>query len=164
VFTNFTLAHQYPEALAPYNTLYIAYYTSHTSTDTASVTGFTPLVSLVMCVKMLRDVCDAEVLSFLISRPETLIDFIRLTITVHSYLNGLGLRRLEDYVIELSMWVDVEVEDWRKAQIVVKLRDSGISKINEKGLEEFKLLENILRIASELVSQEILAEILISVE
>ncbi|MCC6055862.1 MAG: hypothetical protein LM583_04230 [Desulfurococcaceae archaeon] len=60
------------------------------------------------------------------------------------------------------MWVDAEVEDWRKPQVVIKLLENGLSKISEKGLGEFKLLENIIRIASELVLRETLVEILIS--
>jgi hypothetical protein len=60
------------------------------------------------------------------------------------------------------MWVDAEVEDWRKPQVVIKLLENGLSKISEKVLGEFKLLENIIRIASELVLRETLVEILIS--
>ena len=73
-------------------------------------------------------------------------DIVKLMIAIYSYLDGLGLRRLEDYVIELSMWVDAEIEGWSKPQIVVKL------------------LENMLKTASELVPRETLTEILISVE
>jgi len=43
------------------------------------------------------------------------------------------------------MWVDAEVEDWRKPQAVIKLLENGLSKISEKELGEFKLLENITR-------------------
>jgi hypothetical protein len=67
-------------------------------------------------------------------------------------------------MIELSMWVDAEIEGWGKPQIVVKLLENGLRKISEKGLDGFKLLENMLRIASELVPRETLTEILISVE
>jgi hypothetical protein len=103
-------------------------------------------------------------LAFLVSRPRILTDSAKLLIAVHSYLGGLGLRRLEDYMIELSMWVDAEIEGWSKPQIVVKLLENGLRKISEKGLDEFKLLENMLKTASELVPRETLAEILISVE
>jgi len=67
-------------------------------------------------------------------------------------------------MIELSMWVDAEIEGWGKPQIVVKLLENGLRKISEKGLDEFKLLENMLKTASELVPRETLTEILISVE
>ena len=59
----------------------------------------------------------------------------QLLSTIHSYLGGLGLRRLEDYIIELSMWVDAEIEGWGKPQIVVKLLENGLRKISEKELE-----------------------------
>jgi hypothetical protein len=85
-------------------------------------------------------------------------------IAIHSYLDGLGLRRLEDYVIELSMWVDAEIEGWSKHQIVVKLLENGLRKIGEEGLDEFELLENMLKMASGLVPRVVLAEVLISVE
>jgi hypothetical protein len=97
-------------------------------------------------------------------RPRVFADTDNLMSAIHSYLDGLGLRRLEDYVIELSMWVDAEIEGWSKHQIVVKLLENGLRKISEKGLDEFKLLENMLRIASELVPRETLAGILVSVE
>ena len=135
-----------------------------TGTTIVSVMGFAPLTSLAMCVKRLCDICDARATAFLTSRPGILPDLIRLLITIHCYLNCLGLRRFEDYLVELSMWVDAEVEGWRKPQVVIKLLENGLSKISEKGLGEFKLLENIIRIASELVSRETLVEILISVE
>lgn len=83
---------------------------------------------------------------------------------VHHYLSGLGLQRLEDYVIELSTWVDIEFDDWRKPQIIVKLLNSGLRKLNEKGLDGFKLLNNILDLALKTTSREVLAEILIMVE
>jgi hypothetical protein len=67
-------------------------------------------------------------------------------------------------MIELSIWVDAEIEGWGKSQIVVKLLENVLRKISEKGLDEFKLLENMLRIASELVPRKTLAEILVSVE
>jgi hypothetical protein len=67
-------------------------------------------------------------------------------------------------MIELSIWADAEIEGWSKPQIIVKLLESGLRKISEKRLDEFKLLENMLKIASEIVSREILTEILISVE
>jgi hypothetical protein len=115
-------------------------------------------------IKGLCDICDVSALAFLISRPRILTDSAKLLIAVHSYLGGLGLRRLEDYMIELSVWVDAEIEGWSKPQIVVKLLENGLRKISEKELDEFKLLENMLKTASELVPRETLTEILISVE
>ena len=79
-------------------------------------------------------------------------------------MKGLELKRQEDYTIELSEWVDEEIEDWRKPQIVVKLYESGLRKINDKRLDEFKLLENILKNISDHVSQEVLRNIFISTE
>jgi len=152
-----TSVHQYPKALAPYTV-------TQTSATLASITGFTPLTSLAMCVKRLCDIYDAETMAFLTYRPGILINFIRLLITIHGYLNGLGLRRFEDYLVKFSIWVDTEIENWRKPQIVIKLLENGLSKISEKGLDELRLLENIIRIASELASRETLAEILILVE
>ena len=111
----------------------------------------------------LCDICDAAALAFLASRPRILIDSVKLLGAVHSYLGGLGLRRLEDYAVELSTWVDAEIE-WCKPQVVVKLLESGIRKVGEEGLDEFKLLDNMLRAVSELVPRKTLTEILISVE
>jgi|GEM_PF-5600385 len=120
--------------------------------------------SSITYIKRLCDICDVPALAFLISRPGILTDFAKLLSALHSYLGGLRLRRLEDYMIELSIWADAEIEGWSKPQIVVKLLESGLRKISEKRLDEFKLLENMLRIASEIVPREILTEILISVE
>jgi hypothetical protein len=101
----------------------------------------------------------------MVYRPSMVFDdIIKLMIAIHSYLDGLGLRRLEDYVIELSMWVDAEIEGWSKHQIVVKLLENGLRKIGEEGLDEFELLENMLKMASGLVPRVVLAEVLISVE
>jgi hypothetical protein len=101
----------------------------------------------------------------MVYRPSMVFDdIIKLMIAIHSYLDGLGLRRLEDYVIELSMWVDAEIEGWSKHQIVVKLLENGLRKIGEGGLDEFELLENMLKMASGLVPRVVLAEVLISVE
>ena len=79
-------------------------------------------------------------------------------------MKGLELKRQEDYTIELSEWVDEEIEDWRMPQIVVKLYESGLRKINDKRLDEFKLLENILKNISDHVSQDFLRNIFISIE
>ncbi len=65
-------------------------------------------------IKVLCDIYDVSALAFLVSRPRILTDSAKLLIAVHSYLGGLGLRRLKDYVIELSMWVDAEIEGWSK--------------------------------------------------
>jgi len=126
--------------------------------------SITYVTYIITYVKGLCDICDVSALAFLVSRPKILTDSAKLLSAVHSYLGGLGLRRLEDYMIELSIWADAEIEGWSKPQIVVKLLESGLRKISEKKLDEFKLLENMLRIASEIVSREILTEILISVE
>jgi hypothetical protein len=64
----------------------------------------------------------------------------------------------------LSEWIDEEIDSWSKPQIVVKLHDSGLRKISEKGLDEFMLLDNIVKKVSRHVSQEVLKKILISVE
>jgi len=67
-------------------------------------------------------------------------------------------------MIELSEWIDEEIESWRMPQIVVKLHESGFKKINDKKLDEFKLLDNIIKNISDHVSQEVLRSILISIE
>jgi hypothetical protein len=101
----------------------------------------------------------------MVYRPSMVFDdIVLLMIAIHSYLDGLWLRRLEDYVIELSMWVDAEIEGWSKHQIVVKLLENRLRKIGEKGLDEFELLENMLKMASGLVPRVALAKVLISVE
>jgi hypothetical protein len=91
-------------------------------------------------------------------------DVNKLLNIVHDYLEGLELRRQEDYTIELSEWIDEEVESWRMSQIIIKLYESGLKKISDKRLDEFKLLENILKNISDHVSQEVLRDILISIE
>jgi hypothetical protein len=131
---------------------------------TATISLITIYTTYIGYIRGLCDICDVTALAFLASKPKILTDSLKLLSTVHSYLGGLGLRRLEDYALELSMWADVEIEGWYKPQIVVKLFENGVRRISEKGLDEFKLLENILRIASELIPRETLTEILISVE
>jgi len=138
-----------------------ASYITHIRAATIPPITFTYIITY---VKRLCDICDVSALAFLVSRPRILTDSAKLLSAVHSYLGGLGLRRLEDYMIELSIWADAEIEGWSKPQIIVKLLESGLRKISEKKLDEFKLLENMLRIASEIVPREILTEILISVE
>jgi hypothetical protein len=123
-----------------------------------------PLITYIAYIRGLCDICDAAALALLVSRPRILIDSAKLLVAIHSYLAGLGLRRLEDYAVELSVWVDAEVEGWRKPQVVVRLLESGVGKVGERGLDEFGLLEGILRTASEIVPRETLSEVLISVE
>jgi hypothetical protein len=115
-------------------------------------------------IRGLCDIYDEETLTSLTSKLEVLTGVRGLLTEVHHYLSGLGLQRLEDYVIELSTWVDIEFDDWRKPQIIVKLLNSGLRKLNEKGLDGFKLLNNILDLALKTTSREVLAEILIMVE
>jgi hypothetical protein len=62
----------------------------------------------------LCDVCDEEVLTSLASKPEVLAVVKGLLVEIHNYLSSLGLRRGEDYRVELGEWVDAEFEDWRK--------------------------------------------------
>jgi hypothetical protein len=133
-------------------------------TATISFIFITIYTTYIEYIRGLCDICDVTAQAFLASKPKILTDSLKLLSTVHSYLGGLGLRRLEDYALELSMWADVEIEGWYKPQIVVKLFENGVRRISEKGLDEFKLLENILRTASELIPRETLTEILISVE
>jgi hypothetical protein len=144
---------------ASYITLHITYrLVSYIITATIS------LITYITYIRGLCDICDVTALAFLVSKPKILTDSLKLLSAVHSYLGGLGLRRLEDYAVELSMWADAEIEEWYKPQIVVKLLENGVRRISEKGLDEFKLLENILRVTSELIPRETLTEILISVE
>jgi len=91
-------------------------------------------------------------------------DVTKFLSIVQNYLEDLGLKKEKDFMMELSEWVDEEIEDWRKPQIVVKLYESGLRKINDKRLDEFKLLENILKNISDHVSQNFLRNILISIE
>jgi hypothetical protein len=93
--------------------------------------------------------------------PDDVNKFLNI---VHNYLRGLELRRQEDYIVDLSEWIDEEVEGWRMPQIIIKLYESGLKKISDKRLDEFKLLENILKNISDHVSQEVLRDILISIE
>jgi hypothetical protein len=149
---------------APYITPYITYRLAPHARAT-----IVPLITYVAYIKEsyikgLCDICDAAALALLVSRPRILIDSARLLWAIHSYLAGLGLRRLEDYAVELSVWVDAEVEGWCKPQVVVRLLEGGVRKVGERGLDEFKLLEGILRTASEIVPRDTLAEVLISVE
>jgi len=91
-------------------------------------------------------------------------DVNKLLNIIHDYLEGLELRRQEDYIVELSEWIDEEIESWRMPQIVVKLYESGFKKINDKKLDEFMLLDNIIKNISDHVSQKVLRSILISIE
>jgi hypothetical protein len=144
---------------APYITPYITYRLVPHARAT-----MVPLITYVEYIRGLCDICDAAALALLVSRPRILVDSARLLWAIHSYLAGLGLRRLEDYAVELSVWVDAEVEGWCKPQVVVRLLEGGVRKVGERGLDEFKLLEGILRTASEIVPRDTLAEVLISVE
>jgi hypothetical protein len=91
-------------------------------------------------------------------------DVNKLLNIVHDYLEDLGLRRQEDYIVDLSEWIDEEIESWRMPQIIIKLHESGLKKISDKRLDEFKLLEIILKNISDQASQEVLRNILISIE
>jgi len=144
---------------APYTTPYITYRLAPHAGAT-----IVPLITYVAYIRGLCDICDAVALALLASRPRLLVDSARLLWAVHSYLAGLGLRRLEDYAVELSVWVDAEVEGWRRPQVVVRLLGGAARRVAERGLDEFGLLEGILRTASEVVPRETLAEVLVSVE
>lgn len=112
----------------------------------------------------LCDICSEEVLTSLASKPEVLAVVKELLVEIHNYLSGLGLMRGKDYTVELSEWVDIEFEDWRKTQITIKLSSKASEKLSKSGMNDFKILNNILDHITKTTPKEKLAEVLITIE
>jgi hypothetical protein len=99
---------------------------------------------------------DLEIVSDLLLQPTILCGILRLLERIHEFMRMVGLRMKEHFLIELSRWVDYEVEGWNYLQIKIKLL--------ERGIDKFALLKSLISMANQILSEQTRREIVILVE
>jgi hypothetical protein len=68
----------------------------------------------------------------------------------------VGLRMNKHFLIEISRWVDCEVEGWSYLQIKIKLL--------ERGIDKFMLLKSLISMANQILPEQTRREIVMLVE
>jgi hypothetical protein len=99
---------------------------------------------------------DLEIVGDLLLQPTILCDILRLLERIHEFMRIVGLRMKEHFLIELSRWVDYEVEGWNYLQIKIKLL--------ERGIDKFALLKSLISMANQILPEQTRREIVILVE
>jgi hypothetical protein len=96
---------------------------------------------------------------------ETIIDLLSRSIVfpiltllerIRESMEEIGLRIGEHFQVEISRWVDEEVEGWNYLQIKVTLLGSVI--------DRFVLLKSLISMATQILPQQVRQEVVISVE
>jgi hypothetical protein len=99
---------------------------------------------------------DLEIVSDLLFQPTILCDILRLLEKIHEFMRIAGLRMNEHFLIELSRWIDCEVDGWSYLQIKIKLL--------ERGIDKFLLLKSLISMATQILPEQTRREIVILVE
>ena len=107
---------------------------------------------------------DLETINNLASRPTVFSYIWTFLERVHEFMGGIGLRMNEHFQIEVSRWIDEEVEGWNYLQIKVTLLGSGMSEISKIGIDKFMLLKSLISMATQILPQQLRQEIVVLVE
>jgi hypothetical protein len=99
---------------------------------------------------------DLEIVSDLLLQPTIFCDILRLLEKIHEFMRIVGLRMNEHFLIEISRWVDYEVDGWCYPQIKIKLL--------ERGIDKFVLLKSLISMANQILPEQTRREIVILVE
>ena len=114
-----------------------------------------------MTVKIQIDPSDVEALKNINNRLSHILTFLE---RIHEFMGTVGLRMYEHFQIEISRWIDEEVEGWNYLQIKVTLLGSGMSEISERGVDKFVLLKSLISMATQILPQELRQEVVVLVE
>ena len=107
---------------------------------------------------------DFETINNLVFQPTVFSDILTFLDRMHEFMKTVGLRMYEHFQIEISRWIDEEVEGWNYLQIKVTLLGSGISEISGRGVDKFVLLKSLISMATQILPQELRQEVVVLVE
>ena len=99
---------------------------------------------------------DLEIVSYLLYQPAILCGILRFLERIHEFMRIVGLRMNEHFLIEISRWIDCEVDGWSYLQIKIKLL--------ERGIDKFVLLKSLISMATQILPEQTRREIVILVE
>jgi hypothetical protein len=107
---------------------------------------------------------DFETINNLLFQPTVFLDILTFLEGVHEFMGRIGLYMYEHFQIEISRWIDDEVEGWNYLQIKVILLGGGMSEISRRGIDKFMLLKSLVSIATQILPQQLRREVVVLVE
>jgi len=107
---------------------------------------------------------DFETINNLLSQPTVFPDILTFLEEVHEFMGRIGLYMYEHFQVEISRWIDDEVEGWNYLQIKVILLGGGMSEISRRGIDKFMLLKSLVSIATQILPQQLRREVVVLVE
>jgi hypothetical protein len=107
---------------------------------------------------------DFETISNLLFQPTVFWDVLTFLERTHEFMKRIELRMDEHFQIEISRWIDDEVEGWNYLQIKVILLGKGMNEMSKKGIDKFVLLKSLISMATQILPQQTRQEVTVLVE